>query len=381
MARLSLWNSGRHSNDYKFIDKAISGYFNASGTALYVHKWIGVYDQSANGIAQAALLEGGITAIEDTLLLENRDRAYDPIIYELRCLYPVADTDFDLRQFGLFLQNDTVFLEIHLNDMIEMIGRRIVAGDVIELPHQRDDSIPGSEDKVPAPAINKFYAVEDASRASDGYSPTWWPHIWRLKCVPLTASQEYTDILNQAATDPNGLSSTDLGSSGFGGVTGTGANGTVTLGDLLSNIGVVESVNNAVVEAALANFTNRNFETQQYWIMPGTETGDELPWIFAGDGIPPNGEGKPLQAGLAFPTNAHVGDYYLRLDYSPSTLFKRVSVGWEIQEINYRQQQWTAAHRLLYDFINNDKTSTFDDGHSAPEKTPISQAVKPRADF
>ncbi len=381
MAQISLWDNDRHGLNYKFIDGHISTYFNVSGTAVYVHKYLGVYDQSANGIANAALMDGGITAIQDALFLENRDRAYDPTIIELRGIYNVADVDFDLRQFGLFLQNDTIFLELHLNDMVALLGRRIVPGDVIELPHQRDDTIPGSEDNVEAPALNKFYSVDDANRASDGYSATWWPHIWRLKCTPLVNSQEYADLLSQQATDPNGLSSTDLGASGFGDIMGTGANGAVTLGDLLSNIADLESINNTVVDAALANFTQRNFETQQFWIMPGSEITGEIPWVFAGDGIPPNGEGQPLQSGTSFPSNPTIGDYFLRTDYSPNVLFRRVDNGWQQQEVNYRQQMWTAAHRLLYDFLNNEKTATFSDGLIANSRVAISQAVKARADF
>jgi hypothetical protein len=364
MARLSLWNSGRRGLDYKFTDRNISEMFSVSGTAVYVHRYLGIYDQTANGIANAAILDGGITSIQDPLFLENRDRSYDRNIIELRGLYNVADVDFDLRQFGLFLQNDTVFLETHLNDMIAMCGRRIVSGDVIELPHRRDDTIPGAQDNVESPAINKFYVVDDASWASDGYSSTWYQHIWRLKLVPMTNGQEFQDILGQTATDPTGLF--DQG----------------TLGDLMGVIGNDLGVNNAVVEAAQANFLNRNFETQQFWIMPGTELDDELPWIFAGDGVPPNGEGKPLQSGTTFPTaNVQEGDFFLRTDYSPSTLFKRVSNGWQFQEVNYRQQEWTAAHRLLYDFINQDNTATFQDGLTLPQKAALSTAVKARADF
>ena len=355
MARLSLWKNGLKTKDYKFIDRAISEHMGISGTAVYVHRYIGPYDQVA---ANGAVMSGGITSIQDPLLLENRDRKYDPTVIELRGVYNVSDTDFDMKQFGLFLMNDTIFVELHLNDMIAMCGRRLISGDVIELPHQRDDTIPGE-----APALNKFYVVSDASRATDGYSSTWFPHIWRIKCSPMTGGQEYQDILQQQATDMFGL--TNLG----------------TLSDLMTTIGIDNGINNSVVDAAKANFLHRNFETQHYWIMPGSELAGEYPWIYSSDGIPPNGEGQPLSTGTSFPESPSVGDYYLRTDYSPPTLFRRVAYGWQIQEVNYRQQEWSAASRLLYDFINNNTTTTFLDGSTAPEKQSLSKAVRPSADF
>lgn len=358
MARLSIWNNGIRGKDYRFFDRTISEFFGASGTGLYVHLYKGVYDQTESGIANSSIMDGGILAIQDTLLLENRDRAYEPIVRELRGIYNVNDIDFNLSQFGLMLTNDTIFIEIHLNDMVASCGRRIISGDVIELPHRRDDQKP--EDGVP---INAFYVVEDASWASDGYSATWFQHIWRIKCAPMTASQEFSDILNKQASDPLGLN--DLG----------------TLGDIMSTIAVENNINNAVVDAARANFVHRNFETQQFWIMPGDQVGNMNPWIFAGDGIPPNGEGKLLQSGTSFPLNAAIGDWFLRTDYSPSTLFLKIQSGWQIQEVNYRQQEWTAAHRLLYDFINSNSTFTLNDGTVQNTRQYLSNAVTARADY
>ena len=50
----------------------------------------------------------------------------------MRGMYQVSDNDFDLSQFGLFLQTGTLFMTFHINDMIETIGRRIMNGDVLE---------------------------------------------------------------------------------------------------------------------------------------------------------------------------------------------------------------------------------------------------------
>ena len=79
--------------------------------------------------------------IQDLLFLENRDRKYDPDVYDMRGVYQVQDSDFDLTQFGAFLSNDTIYMTFHLNDMIDIMGRKLMSGDVLELPHQRDDTM------------------------------------------------------------------------------------------------------------------------------------------------------------------------------------------------------------------------------------------------
>ena len=45
-----------------------------------------------------------------------------------RGIYNVQDADFNLSQFGMFLQNDTLFLTVHLNDIVERIGRKPMSG-------------------------------------------------------------------------------------------------------------------------------------------------------------------------------------------------------------------------------------------------------------
>jgi hypothetical protein len=362
MARFSIWNSGngRRTKDFRFIDRTISEFFNVSGTALFIHLYEGVYDQEAQ---DGSIMDGGITAIEDPVLGENRDRKYRDEIIEMRGTYNVADNDFDMKQFGLFLSSDTIFIEVHMNDMLAMCGRKIIPGDVIELPHQRDDAMLDG-----GPAINKYYVVEDSNRASDGYSSTWYPHIWRLKMVPMTATQEFQDILDQPATDPWGINDV--------------ANG-VTIGDIAtgSDGNDLIDINQDIYDIAVANFRNRNFETQQFWVKPGDEITSQNPWILAGNGIPPNGYAL-LGTGATFPINPDVGDYYLRSDYNPPTLFRRTEHGWKMQEINWRHQDWTPASRLYHDFLNNNRDATFDnDGGTEKEKQALSKVVRPRADF
>lgn len=353
MARISLWNSGRKSADYRFIDRQISEFFGASGTCVFVHKYLGPHDQTEDG-SQPNLNE---TSIQDVLFLENRDRKYSAEVYELRGVYNVQDNDLDLRQFGLFLTGDTLFIEFHLNDMLNQIGRKLMPGDVLELPHQRDDALLDPDAK----AINKFYVVEDATRASDGFSSTWWPHVWRVKVAPMAAAQEYADILDKQAQNPLGF---DQG----------------RIGDLMTMIGKEMQINEQIVEDAKANVHRRNFETRQFWVVPGQETLGQNPWIFAGDGDPPNGA-ILVGSGTSFPKDAEEGVYFLRTDYEPHALFKRTHEAWRIQELDYRLTDWSAAHRVLHDFINNSKVATFKDGTTAPVKRPLYKTVKPSADF
>jgi hypothetical protein len=138
--------------------------------------------------------------------LENRDRTYDDNIYRLRGHYNVQNLDFDLSQFGLFLNNDILFITVHYNDMIDIIGRKLMVGDVIELPHLLDYN--PLKETIPV-ALKRFYQITDANFASEGFSQTWFPHLWRIKCEKLVNSQEFSQILQQPVETDNFLGTWD----------------------------------------------------------------------------------------------------------------------------------------------------------------------------
>jgi len=192
MPRLSLWRPNK-TNDYNFFDKIISEQFTAGATDLYVHKYLGPTNQgTSNDYTQPEYDVLDPTNIQDLLFLENRDRTYDPNVYRLRGHYNVQNLDFDLSQFGLFLNNDIIFITVHYNDMIQLVGRKLMVGDVIELPHLLDYN--PLKETIPV-ALKRFMQVTDANYASEGFSPTWFPHLWRIKCEPLVDSEEFTQIL------------------------------------------------------------------------------------------------------------------------------------------------------------------------------------------
>src|SRR6056300_171392 len=193
MPRISLYKPTK-GNDYNFIDNRILEMFTIGGTDLHLHKYLGpknpILEESTNDVPHYDAVKE--TNIQDLLFLENRDRKYDENIYRIRGIYNVQDIDFNLSQFGLFLSNDTIFLTVHINSTVKTIGRKIMSGDVIELPHMKDEYA-ANDFQV---ALKSYYVVEEISRAAEGYSPTWYPHLYRLKCKQIVDSQEFKDILD-----------------------------------------------------------------------------------------------------------------------------------------------------------------------------------------
>ena len=128
MPRISMWKEGLHTSDFKFFDRNIKEMFTVGGTGMSVHKYLGILDQGTSTDAtQPIVTQDDPLAIQDLLFLENRDRKYETDIYNLRGIYNVADTDFDLSQFGLFLQNDTLFqLVLHVAQWNDMHSQMIM---------------------------------------------------------------------------------------------------------------------------------------------------------------------------------------------------------------------------------------------------------------
>ena len=199
MPRLSLYRPER-GNDFKYIDKSIWEMFQVGGTDVYLHKYLGVSGPSNPKDAtpsQPYYEKVDPTNIQDLLFLENRDRKYSPDVYLLRGIYNIQDIDFNLSQFGLFLQNDTIFISFHISDSVEKIGRKLISGDVIELPHLKDEHALNDL----AYALKRFYVIEEINRSAEGFSATWYPHLYRAKCKPIVDSQEFKDILDQVANN------------------------------------------------------------------------------------------------------------------------------------------------------------------------------------
>lgn len=375
MPRISLYKPER-GNDYNFLDKQITEMFTVGGTDVFLHKYLGPKNPSDADATAATPQYDAVkeTNIQDMLFLENRDRKYDPDIYQIRGIYNVQDIDFDLSQFGLFLQNDTLFMTVPINYSVKTIGRKIMPGDVIELPHLKDEYALNDYNV----ALKRYYVVEDVNRAAEGFSQTWWPHLYRLKLKQIVDSQEFKDILDLPAEE--------------------GSN--QTLRDVLSTYEQEMQINEAVLNQAEADAPKSGYETSHYFTLQVDDNGktelvdsdgdgvpdtmqtperDGYTGYLLGDGIPPNG--NAFGHGITFPTNNEEGDYFLRTDMMPNRLFRYSGESWIKMEDSVRHtlSNTNSRNTLKGSFINNTATADIG-GDTVTERQSLSDALKPKAD-
>jgi hypothetical protein len=364
--------------------------FTLGGTGILLHKYLGVEgttdstDPTKPGYNSVDPLN-----IQDLLFLENRDRKYEKDVYITRGIYQVQDNSFDLSQFGLFLQTGTLFMTFHINDMVQNIGRKIMNGDVLELQHLMDYN--SLDQSIPV-ALKRFFVVSDCQFASEGFTPTWWPHLWRVKLNPMPDSQEYKDILNNLLSDPLDPNSAPIG-------------------DYLSSGQKYQAINDAVIAQAEADLPKSGYDTSILYTKaidngkPGEPPGsgsadvtsvradntltsadraalsstDKVHGYLSGDGLAPNG--MQMGSGILFPILPEPGDYFLRLDYLPNRLFRYDGRRWNRIEDAVRTSLTPGEDKTqLGSYINNENTWTDASGVTRTEKTSLSKALKPKAD-
>jgi len=382
--RLSLYKPER-GNDYYFLDKQILEMFTIGGTDINIHKFLGAENPAeGSGTADQPTYDAvKETNIQDLLFLENRDRKYDPDVYTMRGIYNIQDIDFDLSQFGLFLSNDTLMLTIHMNSSVKALGRKIMSGDVVELPHLKDEYALNDY----SVALKRFYVVEDVNRAAEGFSQTWFPHLYRLKLKQIYDGQEYAEILDLPAED-----GTDN-----------------TLRDLLSTYEKEMQISNAVVAQAESDAPKSGYDISHYYSIATNDDGsialqsvddtdidvsnllgvdavnakpdrEGYSGYLVGTGdVAPNG--APFGFGIQFPTNNEDGDFFLRTDFLPNRMFRYDGARWVKVQDDIRMSLSNTLERQTQksSFINNTKTSTID-GETVTERQSLSKALKPRAD-
>jgi hypothetical protein len=387
-----MWRDS-HSKDYQYQDRRIKELLTAGGVGVNINKYLGPNDQGpSDDYTKPSTTNATEKSIQDLLFLENRDRKYDRNVYPMRCHYTIMDTDFNLSQFGLFVTNDTLFFTFHINDMIERMGRKIMPGDVLELPHLRDYNPLDPNDVIPVP-LRKYYVVQETTRAAEGFAQTWWPHLWRVKAQPMVDGQEYRDILNQDASDVDDPAVNQN-----------------PLRDYLSTYALNVNIDDAIIAQAQKDVPLSGYDTKPLYVLPLDENG--VPQInssqntdttyvttdserlstdytfispqstyagyLTGDGTAPNG--LPVQPLTYFPEYPQLGDYVLRLDYYPNRLFRWDGRNWVAISDAVRNNLTGANNQnQLGTYFNNSANVTIRNGTTVPSKAALSQILKPNS--
>jgi hypothetical protein len=400
MPRLSLYKPEK-GPDFRFLDRTIDEQFQVGGTDIFIHKYLGpVNPEEGTATPSVPTNDGAIPelGIQDLLFMENRDRHYSSDVYHTRGIYTMQDIDFNLSQFGLFLTNDNIMITFHLRSTVETLGRKLMSGDVLELPHLKDEY--ALDDSMVA--LRRFYVITDVTRAATGFSQTWYPHLLRAKCQPLVDSQEFKEILDSASGDGN-----------------------KTLRDVLSTYNKSIEINQSIIAQAEADSPSSGYDTKGFYVLPLKEDGtldlvdtttgdadastenstidasvvlhspkkDYMVGYLTEDAVPPNG--APYTFDTVFPISPINGQFHLRTDFFPNRLFRYDGLRWVKFEDNVRMAlnnlgNEDVAPGAHYEgkkvrknqkgtFINNNTTSTIG-GKVVQQKQALSKALKPQAD-
>jgi hypothetical protein len=259
-----------------------------------------------------------------------------------------------------------------------------LSGDVIELPHLKDEYALNDYDF----ALKRFYVIEDVNRAAEGFTQTWYPHLYRLKLKQIYDSQEYAEILDLPA----------------------GEDTDTTLRDILSTYEKEMQISAAVVAQAEADAPKSGYDISHYYTVSTnddgtidlrtadneeldasgfTVTADEITnrperegytgYLVGTGDVAPNG--APFGFGIQFPRNNMEGDYFLRTDFLPNRMFRYDGQRWVKVNDDIRMTLSNTLQRQTQktSFINNTNTSQIG-GETVEERQSLSKALRPKAD-
>ena len=282
----------------------LKGTFAQDEDALGVKTDDKISDQPVEESGQEPIDVGSFLGVQDPILNENRDREYDfdeiPIV---KGVYTVSQNELEYARFGLALANDIITMEFHMETLEIELGRRLIPGDVVELPHLREVGIDGR-------VANKWYEVASIVWSPTGYDPMYGRHIAGVIMKPLRHQQEFLDIFERE--DEYGK----------------------TLAEQASNRDAMLAITEANQEKAGEHAYTTWWDTTIMWFDPDHPS--QQPYRWTDSGKPPNGE--PVAQGVAFPENPADGDWFLRVDLSPNRLYRAQNHRWKLHQVDQKRE-------------------------------------------
>jgi hypothetical protein len=220
------------------------------------------------------------------------------------------------------------------------------------------------DETVPV-ALKRYYVVQEGTRPANGFSPTWWPHLWRLKTQPMVDTQEYQSILNQIVIGVDGSPILVNGN-------------TTTYGNITSAGTFYRNMNEAIVQQAQIEVPKSGYNTDALYT-PLFVNGDpkqgtlpvgsspEQKWtgylVNEGEAA----DGYPVTPATEFPENPTEGQYILRQDYFPARLYRWSGSSWQYVNTSQRTPLTPGTGQTLRDkYINNANSFTNSSGNIEP---------------
>lgn len=292
-----MWKPNK-SNDYSLFDKVIAEQYVIGGVDMFLYTYQGATGNagSTDSTKPDLTTNNSLLTIGDTVFGETVNRKYNPEAIILPVIYQVQEATPDLKLPGIFFSFNTMDITVHYNTMLQRVGRKIISGDVLELPNLRDTDIYGT-----TASLNKWYVVQDAFKASEGYSATWNHHIWKLRVKPLTDSPEFSDLVDKlkevyptTSTDPNDTNPDNTSTSG------------ITTGDKQL------SIMNAIIRQADSEVPYMHWDNEHIY-------DDTVDSLYLSSGIP---------SGFTYPKIQKEGMYFKLL--SVPVLYEKIDSVWNI---------------------------------------------------
>lgn len=315
-----LFQKYRHKN-YKYVDDITKTYIEMGGCLIHIYPLLGTYDSNGN---LHLIEEGKITS--DSVLNENNKRKYSHTTYDLWATTTMNPPNYSFTYAGIsILDGDVQEFSLHYNSMIAALGRKIVVGDVFEMTWQRDLDVLGKNR-----GQNKFYYVTSSERDENGWGPEWHYHLWKIKCKPVYDGPEFSDLFQ---TDESPVGGEDgfyeeIGSENSGG----GLDPNASQNDKLQ-----EQVDEILKEAEgedgnedndwnASGVSYRLYDEHHVFLdIRDKYYIGEYDKAIGIDGIPNELNCEEVPFGESFPKDANEGDYFLRTDFLPPKLFKRIT--------------------------------------------------------
>ena len=307
-------NYGNQTKNSRFISDLSRLHIDMGGVLLNVYRLKGTFDQERDalnvkvddkGSQEEAIDIASFMGVQDTILNENRDREYDfdeiPI---MKGTYTVSQNELEYLRFGLVSANDIITMEFHAQEMEKQLGRRMIPGDVIEMPHLREVGIDGR-------VANKWYEVGSVVWSPTGYDPMFARHILAVLLKPMRHQQEFLDIFEREDEYCK------------------------TLADQASNLDAMMSITTANQVKAREHANTTWHDTTIMWFDPDHPS--SKPYRWNDDAKPPNGV-LPVGQGNNFPPNPTDGDWFLRTDFEPNKLFRFQNECWVKKEEDIKRE-------------------------------------------